>query len=144
MVTLADVFIAQVDEEDRVTTTALVPVAVAKPVETDIDELKSHVKNLRKAKADLKELQAYIGVLEAKIQETLDKRGATDGKINNAVVVTWRPTATYRYAEFAKTYPDLCAQYMEPEVVDALNKARLAADHPNLLEPFRTRALLLK
>jgi DUF1680 family protein len=128
----------------EVMTTTLVPVAVAKPVETDIDELKTHVKSLRKAKADLKELAAYIKVLEDKIQETLEKRNATDGKINNAVVVTWRPTATYRYAEFAKTYPDIHARYMEPEVVDVLNKARLAAEHPALLEPFRTRALLLK
>lgn len=125
-------------------TVALVPVAVAKPVETDIDELKTHVKNLRKAKADLKELQAYIGVLEDKITQTLEKRGATDGKINNAVVVTWRPQNSYRFAEFAKTYPDIHAQYLEPEVIDVLNKARLLAEHPGLMEPFRSRALLIK
>lgn len=126
------------------TTTALVPVAVAGPVETDIDELKSHVKSLKKAKQDLRELEAYIKVLEGKITETLEKRGATDGKINNALAVTWRPTKSYRFAEFAKIYPELISKYMEPEIQDVLNKARLVADHGSLLEPFRTKTLLIK
>lgn len=124
--------------------TALVPVAVAGPVETDIDELRSHVKSLKKAKQDLKELEAYIKVLEDKITETLEARGATDGKINNAVAVTWRPAKSYRFAEFAKVYPELVNKYMEPEVVDVLNKARLIADHAGILEPFRTKTLLVK
>lgn len=126
------------------TTTALVPVSKVVPVETDIDDLKSHVKALKKAKTDLKELEAYIKVLEDKITETLEKRDATDGKINNAVVVTWRPTKGYRFAEFAKHHPDIHAQYLEPEVVDVLNKAKLVKDHPGLLAPFQSRALLIK
>lgn len=126
------------------TTTALVPVSKVVPVETDIDDLKGHVNALKKAKTDLKELEAYIRVLEDKITETLEKRDATDGKINNAVAVTWRPTKGYRFAEFAKYHPDIHTQYLEPQTVDVLNKERLLRDHPGLLARFQSRALLIK
>lgn len=123
---------------------ALVPVVKAKPVEVNIDELEGHVTALRKAKKDLKELEAYVKVLEDKITQTLEAKGATDGKINNAVAVTWRPISGYRFKEFRETYPQLADTYMEPTTVLELNKTRLLADHKALLEQFRSKSLLIK
>lgn len=123
-----------------------VPVAVKKfkPVETDIDHLGDRMARLRQARLDRDTLAAFIEMEERSIKDELAKRGATDGRINGVVVVTHRPRDSYRLAEFRDAYPEIYAKYLEPEIVDVLNKSRLISDHRGLLEDFRSTAFNIK
>lgn len=123
-----------------------VPVAVKKfkPVETDIDHLKDRMDRLTQARKDRDTLAAFIEMEERYIKDELAKLGATDGRINGVVAVTYRPKNDYRFAEFREEYPEIYARYLEPTIVDQLNKAKLLADHPNLLAKFRSSAFSVK
>lgn len=114
------------------------------PVEANIDHLASHHKALLKARADLKQLKGYIDMLEEKIKDELVKLGATDGKIKNAVVVTYRPKDAYRFAEFREAHPEIYDRYVTQVTVDKLDEQALLAQHAGLLADFRSRAFNIK
>jgi hypothetical protein len=114
------------------------------PVEANIDHLASHHKALIKARADLKQLKGYIDMLEEKIKDELTKLGATDGKIKNAVVVTYRPKDAYRFAEFREAHPEIYDRYVTKVEVDKLDERALLAEHSGLLADFRSRAFNVK
>lgn len=114
------------------------------PVAVDLDHLREHYKAIVKGRADIAEMQAYVAAMEAKFTEELVKFGATDAKINGRVVLTNRPAASFRYAEFREAHGDIYNRYLKPEVVDKLDKAALQRDHAGLLEPFRTTVLSVK
>lgn len=124
----------------------IVPVAVKKfkPVETDIDHLKDRMARLTQARADRDTLAAFIAMEERFIKDELAKLGATDGRINGVVAVTYRPKNEYRWAEFRDTYPEIHDRFMEPQVVDVLNKAKLLKEHGGLLAQFRSHAFSVK
>lgn len=120
------------------------PVRKFKAVEADIDHLAEHFEALNKAKKDIAEMEAYVAHLEAKIKSELAKRGATDGRINGAVVLTHRPIANYRFKEFEAEHPEIYNRYMVPRVVDQLDKDRLIKDHGGILENYRSYSLKVK
>lgn len=120
------------------------PVKKFKAVEADIDHLAEHFKALIKAKKDIAEMEAYVGHLEAKIKSELKKRGATDGRINGAVVLTHRPIANFRFKEFEAEHPEIYHRYMVPRVVDELDRDRLIKDHAGILENYRSYSLKVK
>lgn len=130
------------EEEDSMTTTDLAPVATQKfkPVEVDLDHLKPRMERLAQARKDRDILAAFIEMEEKAIKDELSKLKGTDGRIDGVVVVTHRPIKQYRFAEFAENYPDIYNSYLEPTIVDKLNKDRLVKDHAALLEPFRSTA----
>lgn len=124
----------------------VVPVAVKKfkPVETDIDHLKERMERLHQARKDRDTLAAFIEMEERFIKDELAKLNATDGKINGVVAVTYRPTNNYRWAEFRETYPEIHDKFLEPQVVDVLNKAKLLKEHGGLLAEFRSSTFSVK
>jgi hypothetical protein len=132
--------VAQVEQAEL----PVAPVRKFRPVEADIDHLASHYEALTKAKKDIAEMEAYVGHLERKIKEELDKRGATDGRINGAVVLTYRPIENFRFKEFAAEKPEIYNRYLVPRVVDQLDKAALMRDHAGVLEEFRSYSFQVK
>lgn len=124
----------------------IVPVAVKKfkPVETDIDHLKDRMARLHQARADRDTLASFITMEERFIKDELAKLGATDGRINGVVVVTYRPKNDYRFAEFREDYPEIYARYLEPTIVDQLNKDKLLQDHAGLLATYRSSTFSVK
>lgn len=139
---------AQMSTDVAIPTEAeVVPVAVKKfkPVETDIDHLKDRMARLTQARADRDTLAAFITMEERFIKDELAKLNATDGRINGVVVVTNRPKNDYRFAEFREAYPEVYAKYLEPQVVEVLNKEKLVADHgKSILAEFRSSAFSVK
>lgn len=124
----------------------IVPVAPKKfkPVETDIDHLKDRMDRLVTARRDLATLKAFVEMEERFIKDELAKLGATDGRINGVVAVTYRPKNDYRFAEFREDYPEIYARYLEPTIVDQLNRDKLLQDHAGLLAKYRSSAFSVK
>lgn len=114
------------------------------PVKADIDHLASHHKALMKARADLKQLKAYVEVLEDKFKEELTKLGATDGRIKGAVVVTYRPKEAFRWAEFRDAHPQIHDKFLRQVTVEKLDEVALLREHGGLLEDFRSSAFNVK
>lgn len=136
----------QMSTDVEVRTEPEVPVAVKKfkPVETDIDHLKDRMARLTTARRDLATLKAFVEMEERFIKDELAKLGATDGRINGVVAVTYRPKNDYRFAEFREDHPEIYARYLEPTIVDQLNKDKLLADHAGLLAAYRSSAFSVK
>lgn len=115
-----------------------------KPVEANIDHMADHYKKLIKARADAKQLKAYIEALETMLKHELNTLGATDGKIKGAVVVTYRPKETFRLAEFREDHPEIYDKYLVPATTYVLDQDKLLADHAGMLEDYRSSAFNIK
>lgn len=100
------------------------------------------LKNLRQARDDRKQIDAYIRGLEARLKKALGD--AEVAEINGVEVITYAKTDSYRWAEFATEHGQIAEKYKVLVQQEILDKDALLRDHASLLQDFRARQFLVK
>lgn len=100
------------------------------------------LKNLRQAREDKKQIDAYIKGLETRLKKAVGE--AEVAEINGVEVLTYAKTDSYRWAEFATENPQIADRYKIKVEQEILDKDKLLAEHGGLLQAFRTRQFLVK
>jgi hypothetical protein len=104
----------------------------------NLDRVADKVNALRKARAEVKEVAAYIERLELEIKTLLGD--AEEGTINGAPVLTYARNEKYAWAQFVTDNPTLAAQFSVTKEVQALDQEGLLAAHGELLKAYQTRS----
>ncbi|MFM9368092.1 YqaJ viral recombinase family protein [Streptomyces sp. Da 82-17] len=93
-----------------------------------------------------RELKAREQRTADELREVDNKLRATAGeaevvKVQGEVAFTWKQSGPVSAKRLAAAHPELAARYTRP--VDALDTKCLAAEHPDVVRPFRSRRLLV-
>lgn len=102
-----------------------------------LDRIATKYAQLKQARKDIAEMEAFAIRLEAEIQKLM--KDAEVGLINGAKVVIWSPSRDYAWAQFRDANPDIYRQFLIPTTTEVLDKEALMAAHPGLLKPFQKR-----
>lgn len=107
-----------------------------------LDRLEARINQARKLKQEVAEANAFIEQVNKEVQDAILAGAGTVGTIRDAPVFSYRPIKSARWADLIKNHGALVSSYMEPEIVDQLNKEKFKAEHPAIFAQYQSRTFL--
>jgi len=105
--------------------------------EVKLDNLAPLLLEYEQIRRDADRYKRAAEILRGRIEQELGD--ATEGKVGDRTVCTWRATGQFNASRLAKERPELAAKYTREVVRQELDVERLAAELPELHQAYRSR-----